>query len=237
MFLLGTLVNTVAVIVGSLLGLILPRIPDRMRDTVMAGMGLAVILIGISMALSDMADVLLIIIGMVVGGVLGEWWNIDGILERCGHTVQQRFARNGGDGVAQSFVAATLLFCVGSMAVVGAIQSGAQLHHETLYAKSVLDGFSSVIFASTLGFGVIFAAIPVFIYEGAIAALAHYAGAALNSPPVINCLTATGALLIAAIGFNMLGKHRIAVANLLPAMFVAAFLKWVTLALKIHLGP
>jgi uncharacterized membrane protein YqgA involved in biofilm formation len=236
LFLLGTLVNTAAILVGSLIGLVLPRIPDRMRDTVMSGMGLVVMLIGLSMGLSDMADVLLIIVSMVLGGVLGEWCNIDGALERLGRRVEDRFRGKGDNAVAQSFVAATLLFCVGSMAIVGAIQSGAQLHHETLYAKSVLDGFSSVILASTLGFGVIFAAIPVLAYEGLIATLAHYAGTVLNSPPVIQCLTATGGLLIFAIGLNMLGRHRIAVANLLPAMFIAAFLKWAMLTVGVHLG-
>jgi uncharacterized membrane protein YqgA involved in biofilm formation len=236
LFLLGTLVNTAAIILGSLIGLVLPRIPNRMRDTVMSGMGLAVMLIGLSMGLSDRADILLIIISMVVGGVLGEWWNIEGMLERAGHLVEQRFQRGGDNAVAQSFITATLLFCVGSMAIVGAIQSGAQLDHDTLYAKSVLDGFSAVILASTLGVGVIFAALPVLVYEGVIATLAYYAGTVLNSPPVIGCLTATGGLLIFAIGLNQLGRHRIAVANLLPAMFVAAVLKWATVAAGAHLG-
>lgn len=225
MFLLGTVVNAVAVLIGSVIGLVLPAIPERMKTTIMQGLSLAVILIGLSMALSDMKDVLLIIISMVLGALLGEWIDIEAWLMRFGQTIEKRAKRLGNGQIAEAFVAASLLFCVGSMAIVGAIQSGVSGSNTTLYAKSTLDFFSSIVFTSTLGFGVALAAVAVFLYEGVIASLAYFVGTALNSSTVIAIMTATGGLLIIGIGINIMGLKKIAVGNLLPAMFLAAIFK------------
>jgi uncharacterized protein len=226
LFLAGTIVNAVAIIVGTGIGLFLPIIPDRMRTTIMQGVALAVILIGLGMALQDQADILLIIISLVIGGLLGEWWDIEGLLLRIGQKIEQRAQRVGNGQVAEAFVTASLIFCVGSMAVVGAIQSGLSGQNKTLYAKSLLDFFTSIVFSTTLGIGIAFAAVPVFLYEGAIALVSHFAGTALNSPPIIACMSATGGLLIVAIGVNLLDLKKISVGNLLPAMIVAAVVKW-----------
>lgn len=224
--------NAVAIIIGTGIGLFLPSIPDRMKTTIMQGVGLAVLLIGLGMALKDQADILLIIISIVIGGLLGEWWNIERLLLRLGQAVEVRAKRLGDGQLAEAFVTASLIFCVGSMAVVGAIQSGISGQNKTLYAKSLLDFFTSIVFSTTLGVGVAFAAVPVFIYEGLIALISYFAGAALNSPEVISCMSATGGLLIVAIGINLLEIKKIAVGNLLPAMIVAAVIKWLTMYIQ-----
>lgn len=225
MFLLGTVVNAMGILLGSAIGLVLPSIPERMKTTIMQGLSLTVILLGLDMALTDMKDILLIILSMVIGALLGEWINIEAWLMRFGQAVEKRAKRLGTGQVAEAFVAASLLFCVGSMSIVGAIQSGVSGVNTTLYAKSTLDFFSSIVFTSTLGVGVALSAAAVFIYEGFIATLAYFAGGALDSQTFISIMTATGGLLIIGIGINILGLKKIAVGNLLPAMFVAALLK------------
>jgi uncharacterized membrane protein YqgA involved in biofilm formation len=228
-FLLGTMVNAVAVLLGTAIGLVLPDIPERMKATIMQGLGLAVIFVGLGMALKDQNDILLVIISLVAGGLIGEWLDIEGWLHRLGQAVESRAKRFGGGQTAEAFVTSSLIFCVGSMSVVGAIQSGVSGQNSTLYAKSLLDFVTALVFSSTLGIGVALSVIPVFIYEGGIAIISHIAGAALNSPPVISCMTSAGGLLITAIGLNLLDVRRILVSNLLPAMFVAAILKWAQL--------
>lgn len=226
MFLLGTIVNTLAVIVGALIGVLVPKVPERFSRTAMQGLSLAVIWIGLSMALSDEQDVLLIIISLVLGALLGEWLDIDGALARLGQMVEKRAGKYTNGKVAEAFVTASLLYCVGSMAVVGAIQSGFQLNNHTLYAKSMLDGISSVVFTSTLGLGAALAAIPLFLYEGSIATISWLVGSSLNDPAVIACMTAAGGLLVVGIGLNLLGAAKVSVGNLLPGVFVAPLLKW-----------
>ncbi|RIV20146.1 DUF554 domain-containing protein [Alicyclobacillaceae bacterium I2511] len=223
---LGASLNTLAVIAGTLLGLALPNIPERMKTTVMHGLALTVLLIGLSMALADSKDILIIIMAMVIGGVLGEWLSIEQGLYWLGKWLERKTAHANAGNVAQAFVTASLVFCVGSMAIVGAIQSGLADNQSILIAKSMLDFTSSVVFTSTLGFGVIFSAIPLFLYEGGIATGAHFAGAILQNPGIISALSATGGLLISAIGMNLLGIRKLAVGNLLPALVVAPLLKW-----------
>lgn len=223
---LGTIVNAAAILIGSGLGLILPAIPDRVKDTIMQGLSLAVIIIGLGMALADQNDILLIIISMVVGALVGEWIGIEKQLSRLGQAVERKAKKLADGRVAEAFVAASLIYCVGSMAIVGSVQSGVHGDNRTLFAKSLLDGFSSIIFTSTLGIGVALSAGAVFLYEGLIASAAFLAGSAMNNPHIILCASATGGLLIVAIGVNLLGVAKIAVGNLLPAMFIAGFLAW-----------
>lgn len=234
MFLIGTIVNAIAVAFGSLIGLVIPSIPERMKLTIMQGVALCVILIGATTAFADANDILVIIASVVVGALIGEWINIELWLERLGAFVEKRFKQKSGGGVAEGFVVASLVFCVGSMAIVGAFQDGFLGHHKVLFAKSLLDGFSSIIFASTLGVGVMLSAIPIFLYEGLIATASFLLGNVLNSPPIINCMSATGGLLIVGIGINLMEIKKVKVGNLLPAMFVAAVFKWATLFVQGH---
>lgn len=178
------------------------------------------------MALGDPSDILIIIVSMVVGGLVGEWIDIEGALLKLGQFVERRAHKLSDGRFAEAFVASSLVFCVGAMAIVGAIQSGVGSSNKTLFAKSVIDMFSALVFASTLGVGVVFSAVSVLCYEGAIATIAYFAGTAIQNQVVISCMNACGGLLIVGIGINLMGLKKIAVGNLLPAMFVAAVLKW-----------
>jgi uncharacterized protein len=228
MFLLGTLVNAGAILLGAVIGALVPAMPERMRNTTMHGLSLAVMLIGLDMALRDSQDILIIIISMVLGGLIGEWLNIEGGLLRIGRMLEERTRRLQTGQVAEAFVTASLVFCVGAMAIVGAIQSGIDGSHRILYAKSLLDMVSAIVFTTTLGIGVALSALPVLLYEGIIATVSHFAGSVLQNEAVIGCLTATGGLMILGIGLNLLGIKKLNVGNLLPAMLVAPVLKWLT---------
>ncbi|GMA57326.1 hypothetical protein C7445_11521 [Alicyclobacillus sacchari] len=225
MFLFGTVVDALSIILGTAIGMMLPRIPDRMRDTVTKGLALCVIVIGLSMALSDMSDILLIIISIVAGTILGELLNIEGVLNKIAHRLERVVTRIYRGPIAEGFISSTLLYCIGSMAIVGAIQDGIQGEHRTLLAKSMLDGFMAVVLSSTLGLGVGLSAIPVFLYQGTIAFVSHLVGNVLNTPMFIDTVTATGGLLIVAIGLNISGLAKIAVGNMLPAIVLAPVCK------------
>ncbi|GMA50754.1 membrane protein [Alicyclobacillus contaminans] len=225
MFLLGSLVNAGAILFGVFVGFLIPRMSERFQEAMMQGLALAVMLIGLDMALKDSQDIMYIIVSLVIGGLLGTWWDVEGKLLGVGRMVESRTRRVQGS-TAEAFVTASLVFCVGAMAIVGAIQSGVSGVHKTLYAKSLLDMVSAIVFTTTMGLGVALAAIPVLIYEGAIATISHFAGAVLQNPPVIACMTATGGLLIVGIGISLMGVKKINVGNLLPAMFVSPVLKW-----------
>ncbi|MDR3052130.1 MAG: DUF554 domain-containing protein, partial [Oscillospiraceae bacterium] len=173
---IGSLINCAAILVGAGLGLLLRGgISQRFRDTVMQGVGLCVVLIGLRGALAT-ADVMIPILCLVVGGLAGEAINIERRLQALGARAQRLFTRGRGEDnrFAQGFVSASLMFCVGAMAIVGAMDSGLRGDHTTLIAKSGLDGISSVIFASTMGAGVALSGAAVLLYQGAIALLAQY---------------------------------------------------------------
>ncbi|MGE0085229.1 MAG: DUF554 domain-containing protein [Desulfococcaceae bacterium] len=214
----GTIINTLAIIAGSLAGLMLKGgIPQRYMETVMQSIGLAVMLIGMKSAF-NCNDLLLVIFSLAIGSVIGEMIDIEAWLERLGQWLETRFSRTGS-GIAKGFVAASLLFCVGSMAIVGSMESGLTGNHQTLFAKSVLDGVSAVIFASSLGLGVIFSAGSVFLYQGFITLTASLIKPFLI-PEVVAQMSAVGGLLIMAIGINILEIKKIKVGNMLPAIFV-----------------
>ena len=219
---IGTLINVAAILVGAALGLVLRRgMKPRVSQTVMQGVGLSVVLIGLSGAL-ETENTLLVILSMVLGGVAGSLLDIQARMDRLGQWAQRRRAR-GGDGAdntfAQGFVTASLVFCVGAMAVVGALDSGIRGDHSTLIAKSALDGVAAAVFASSMGVGVMLSAVPVLVYQGLIALLGTVV-APLLSDSVITEMSAVGGLLIAAIGLNMVLDKDIKVANLLPAILV-----------------
>lgn len=224
MVLWGTIVNTAAILVGGLLGLALPKLSDGIRTTVMQGIGLAVVIQGVMMALKT-NNLLIVIASLVIGGIAGELLKVEQGLDWIGSKLEQAVGSRVQGKLAAGFVSTTLLFCVGAMAILGSLDSGIRHNHDMLYTKSVLDGFSSVIFASTLGAGVLFSAIPVLLYQGAIALAATTITSWIDQALLNGMtaeITAVGGILIIGIGLNMLEIKRINVANLLPSVLVAA---------------
>jgi uncharacterized membrane protein YqgA involved in biofilm formation len=216
--LLGTIINTVAIIVGSLLGLLFRGgIPKKFTVTTMQAISLAVMLIGFKMALKTDA-ILLVIFSLVIGSLIGEFINIEGQLEHLGKRLETRFSK-AGSSIAKGFVVASLVFCVGSMAIVGSLESGLSGNHQTLFAKSALDGLFSIIFASSFGIGVLFSSISVFIYQGMITLTSSLMKPFLI-PAVINQMSGVGGILIMAIAINLLEIKKIKVGNMLPAIFI-----------------
>jgi uncharacterized membrane protein YqgA involved in biofilm formation len=215
---LGTIVNAAAIIAGSFAGMLLRGgVPERVNETIMKGIGLCVLLIGISSALK-VDNTIVIIFSMVIGGVVGELIDIDKRLKKLGDRIEAKLKGKGGK-VSEGFVTATLVFCIGAMAIVGSLESGITGNHQTLFAKSVLDGISSIVFASSLGIGVALSAVSVFVYQGIITlAASSLQGILVGS--VISNMTAAGGLMIVAIALNMLGITKIKVANLLPGIFI-----------------
>ena len=217
---LGIWSNFGAVIVGGILGTLLRGgIPEKYRLIVNQGLGLCVLLIGVSGAIAT-EHTIVVIVSVVAGAFLGERLGIERGLDKMGAFAQRKLG-GGDEGFATGFVNATLVFCVGAMAVVGSLNAGLADDPDTLLAKSALDGVSAVIFASSFGPGVIFAAIPMTLYQGGIALLAGVLRPLLTDT-IIAEMSATGSVLIIGLAVNMLGlgKDRIRVANMLPAMFI-----------------
>jgi len=222
----GTLINTATVIAGGTAGTLLGnRLPARVRETVMDALGLTTILIGLKMAL-ETSNVLLLLGNLLLGGIVGELLDIDAALNRLARRLEERiFARSSGKAgtggqFARGFVTASLVFCVGPMTIMGSIQDGLTGDYSTLAIKAMLDGFAALAFASSLGMGVTFSALVVLVYQGSLTLAATWAQAILT-PPMVAEMTATGGLLIFAIGLGLLELKRIRVANLLPAIFLA----------------
>lgn len=222
---LGTVVNSLAIIGGCLVGLIVKgRLTEKISSTIMNGLALCVLFIGISGVLKGQ-DTLQIIICIAIGALIGEIIDIDRKLNDLGDFIEKKInskkknTSNEKISISEGFVTSSLLFCVGAMAVVGSLESGLQGNHTTLFAKSILDGISSIIFSSSLGIGVMLSSIAILIYQGSITLLAGALSTILTDI-VINNMSAVGSLLIVGLGFNMLGITKIKVANLLPAIFI-----------------
>jgi len=229
---LGPIVNAVVVVVCSLAGCFLIKgIPERIENHVRKALGLATLFVGIKGALENQNG-LLLIISLVTGAIIGELIDIDKWMNKFGMWAERRLGMdkpqtgNQSRSFSKGFVSATILFCTGSMAIVGSLQSGLQGNHELLFTKSILDGCMSLIFGASFGIGVAFSALSVLVYQGAIA-LASHAIRDLLTPDIIREMSATGSLVITAIGLNFLGVKEIKVANLIPAMFIP----WVWLSL------
>ena len=217
---LGTLVNTFAVIIGASVGLLIKKgIPERIGDSLMKGLGLCSLYIGISGAFKG-ENALIMIISIVLGIGIGEGIDIDSRVNSVVKRIESKFFRKKGkNNIAQGFISASLLFCVGSMTLVGAMNAGLLGDNTMLYTKSAMDFCSSIIFASTLGIGVLLSAIFVLIYQGVLTLLAIYAAPLLNNQ-VINEMTCVGSLIIIAMGLNILGITKIKLMNYIPAMFL-----------------
>ncbi len=211
----GTLINGAAIIVGAVLGVYAGRIvPERFNERAIQAIGLSVLLIGFQMALNS-RQVPLLVISMLLGGITGEAVRLEERLEAMGRWLESRLGN--GNKMARGFVYATLLYGVGAMAIAGAMESGLLGKHQILFTKSILDGVSAVVLASTMGLGVALAAVPVIIYQGSLALASRGMGTLLTGP-VINEISAAGGLLIVAIGLNLLQIRELKVGNLLPAL-------------------
>jgi uncharacterized membrane protein YqgA involved in biofilm formation len=215
----GTLVNSGAIIAGSIVGIMAgKRLPDRIRTAVMHALGLAVLAVGLQMTLSG-KDFLLVIGSLLAGAVAGEFARIEDRIGAVGGFLKRRF-RSDSSTFVEGFVTSSVLYITGAMVIVGSIQEGTTGNAEILYTKSILDGVASVAFASTYGIGVAFSALSVFAVQGSITLLSSSLGF-LQSPNVLEAVTATGGVLITAIGLNLLGVVKIRVGNLVPALVFA----------------
>ncbi|MFZ3577681.1 DUF554 domain-containing protein [Virgibacillus sp. DJP39] len=230
MVLYGTLFNGACIIAGSLLGLFFTKIPERYKETVMHGIGLAVVLIGLQMAFST-ETIVVVLLSLLTGAIVGEFIHLEEGLNRLGAWIGSKFTtKNESFSVAQGFVTASLIFVIGAMSVIGALDSGIRGDHEILVTKGIIDGFVALVLTTTLGFGVIFSVVPVILYQGSIALLATQITKWLPESFLdgfIVELTAVGGLLIVAIGLNLLKITQIRIGNLLPSLATVIFIYYV----------
>jgi len=231
----GTFLNVATVIIGGLIGLIFgARIPDKLKETVIAGMGLFTAAMGIQMFLKT-ENPLIVLGALLIGTLLGEWWRIEDGLRNLGKYLEQRFSKSDDDGsnkFVRGFLTASLLFCVGPMTILGSIQDGLTGDYNLLAVKSVLDGFASLAFASTLGVGVLFSTIVIFVFQGGISLFAAQLNAIIT-PSMMNELTATGGVILIGLAISsLLEIKKIRVGNMLPGLLVAPLIVWVLLLLQ-----
>ena len=227
MILFGTIVNTVGVLGGGLIGLVIHKllhrgIPTRYSERIMQGIGLCTIYIAAS-SLLDGSKTLVTVLSMVLGAVIGELLDLDGKITRIGQKLECRFGGSGEGSFVQGFLSATLLFCVGTMAILGSLDAGLRNDHATLLAKSVMDTISACIFASTLGLGVLFSAVPLFLYQGGITLLASVVGPYLTEG-VIAEMNTVGSLLLLGLSLDLLGIKKLKLMNYIPAIFLPILL-------------
>lgn len=216
---LGVIVNSLAIIVGGSIGLLLKKgLSERLKIVVMQGIGLSVVVIGLSGALKS-NSMLLLVLSLAIGGLVGSLLQIEHRLDLLGLKIEKRFKGKEEGSFAKGFVSASLVYCVGAMAVVGSLEAGLNGDYDTLYIKSLLDGVTAIMFAATLGFGVLFSSVSVFLYQGFIVVLGLLLGSYLDANMVIE-MSAVGGVLIMAIGFNIMEFKRIHVGDLLPAVLV-----------------
>ncbi len=222
----GTLVNTLAIVVGSAIGWGLGRrLPERIGQTLLQAMGSLVLVLGIQMALalSSAAQAVTVLIALVLGAVLGEWIDIEAAFERLGQALEKQVSRwLGPSPITQAFVTASILFVVGPMTLLGSIQDGLG-DPSLLLVKAALDGIATVAFTASLGWGTLFSAVPVLLFQGGVVLLARQLQPLLH-PEMIAALEATGGILILGIGINLLGLARLRVGNLLPALLIVELL-------------
>lgn len=240
----GTAVNVVTVVVGSLVGLLLgSRIPERTRETVTTVLGLVTLLIGalsagavtseaLVAATGSGAPMLIVLGSLLVGAIAGSGWRLEQRLEDAGDWVRRRFTREGDSSTfVDGLVTATLLFCVGPLAILGSLSDGLGRGADQLLVKAVLDGFAAMAFASTLGVGVLFAAAPLLVYQGSLTLVGAWAGSFLPAAH-IDGLTATGGLILVALGLRLLRLKPIPVGDLLPALVLAPLLVQLVVAVR-----
>lgn len=222
---LGVIVNTVSVTVGSLLGLFAKKnIPQKMGDSIMKGMALCTMYIGIDGALKG-ENTLVLIISIVIGAFIGELIDIDAKIQNFSTSIEQKYSKKQGlkTSLTEGFLTASLLFCIGSMTIVGSLQSGLQGNHDMIFTKSIMDFIAAIILSSTLGIGVLLSSIFVFLFQGSLVLLAGIV-APLFTSYVIAEMTCVGSVLVFGLGFNLLGVTKLKCANYLPAIFLPIIL-------------
>ena len=221
---IGTLVNTAAVIVGGAIGLLLKKnMPQRITTIYFQAVGLFTLAIGISMVVK-MDHILIVVASMALGSLLGEWLNIEAGAEKLSEYLKNKF-RIGSDKFSEGLITAFLLFCIGSMTILGTIQEGTGGSSDLLFTKSLMDFFSAILLASAFGFGVIISAVPLFIFQAILTLIAMYAGR-FFTPEIIQGLTSVGGILLIGLGINILEIKKLRIMNMLPALVVVALLLW-----------
>jgi uncharacterized protein len=226
----GTFINFAAIIVGGTLGIFFgTRLSENLKNTVVAGMGIFTAAIGVTMFLKT-ENSLIVLGALIIGGLLGEWWRIEDRVQSMGIWLEKRFT-GSSEGTSSRFVrgflSASLLFCTGPMAVLGSISDGLRGDYLTLSIKSILDGIISIAFASTMGIGVLFSALPVFVYQGSISLLAAQLNSIMSNS-MMNEMTATGGILLIGIGISsLLEIKKIRVGSFLPALVVAPLISYI----------
>ena len=222
---IGTLVNTAEVIVGGTIGLLLKKsMPERVTTIYFQAVGLFTLAIGISMAVK-MDHILIVVGSLAIGSLLGEWMNLEAGAERMSKYLKKRF-RIGSDKFSEGLITAFLLFCIGSMTILGTIQEGTGGSSDLLFTKSLMDFFSGMLLASAFGFGVVVSAIPLFIFQSLLTLLAMYAGS-FFTPAIIQGLTSVGGILLIGLGINILEIKKLRIMNMLPALLVVVLLLWI----------
>ena len=233
---LGTILNVIAVLIGGALGTALgQRLSDKMRQTVLHGLGLVTIAVGLRMAL-DTANILIVMGSVLLGGMLGEWWRIEDRLQAAGDRLQDRMGVGESGTLAQGFVTASLIVCVGPMTILGSIRDGLTGDYSLLAIKSLLDGFAALALASSLGIGVLFSAVTVLVFQGGLSLLARLAQVGMT-PAMIAEMTATGGVIIMGIGLILLDIKRIRVASYLPGILIAPAIVAILTALGLPISP
>lgn len=222
----GTIINAAAIFMAGLVGLMLRKgIPENMSRSIQDGLGLLVMVIGIQYAFKA-ENLALVGISLALGAIIGEWGNWEGKLNNLGQLLQNKFGSGEDSNFVKGFVTASLLFCIGAMAVIGALEDGLTGNYQILLVKSMLDGIFSLIFAASMGVGVLFSAIPVLIYQGSISLAASFLKPLLTDP-MLNNITSLGGVLIAGLGLNLIGITRIRVANILPSIFILPIIMFI----------
>ncbi len=224
----GVLVNTGTVLIGSLLGLLFKKgIPERVSNAVMIGMGMFTVYLGIDGALGA-ENALIVIAALVLGAIVGTLLDLNGDISRLGKWIEAKFRRGAGESVsvAEGFMTASLLFCVGAMTVNGAIEAGVQGKNNLFFTKSTMDLFSSMMLASGLGFGVMTSAAFVLVFQGLLVLLAGWIAPALT-PAAVADMTAAGSLIMIGLGTNLMGATKIKVADYMPALVFAPVICWI----------
>jgi uncharacterized membrane protein YqgA involved in biofilm formation len=233
----GTFINVAAILIGGTIGLFFgSRIPERYKNTVIAGMGLFTAALGLQMFFKS-ENSLIVLGALIIGALLGEWIGIEDGLQAFGQMLEKRFSRDSETGASSKFVrgfmVSSLLFCIGPIAILGSIQDGLSDDYKLLAVKSTLDGFASIAFASTLGVGVLFASLPILIYQGGVSLLANQLNAIITNPMMAE-MTATGGVILMGVAFsNLLEIKKIRVGNFLPALAIAPLIVWLLGLLKI----
>lgn len=226
----GTIINVAAILIGGALGLVLgARLPERLRQTVMAGLGLFTLVLGVQMFLST-RNALIVLVSLLIGGLLGEWWRLEDWLQNIGVRLEERLMRSSSSSdsrFVRGFLTASLLFGIGPMAVLGSIQDGLTGNSQTLVVKAIMDGFASIAFASTLGVGVLFSSFIILGFQGSVSLLAYQVQRVVSEGMMAELTAAGGVILIGIAISSLLEIKKIRAGNFLPALIIAPLIVFI----------